>query len=166
MDNNQTHEELTRQCDSILESLTWDGFMTRWADEHADADDYTRHTDDDGTTHYRPTEDDVTEDDDVTAEEVFRAECEDSPADIWITDHALEVVQKGERRDGGEWEVTGFEVLRTFGGPNIWMDFNAEDMGRDRAPVTVRAYWGGESVTVRGFDELGVTDYLTSTYDY
>lgn len=165
--SNDIRTDLEAQAASILESLSWDGFMSRWVEENVEEDEYTVHTADDGSTYYLPVHDDVTDDDAMTTEEVFREECEDSPADMWLTDHAMEVVATG-RRSGhdDDWEVTGYEVLRTFGGPNIWIDFDPARVARDGGPVVIRAYWGSDEITVHGWEELGVTDELDAMHSY
>jgi hypothetical protein len=51
----------------------------------------------------------------------------------------MEFVATGEKR-GGEWEITGTKSLRSYGGPNCWIETG------DDGFVTVSVYWGGESV--------------------
>ena len=60
-----------------------------------------------------------------------------SPAALWLDD-ALEVVATATIRPGERPTITGARVLLTYGGPNVWADW--ED-GSDR--LTIRVYWGG-----------------------
>jgi hypothetical protein len=60
----------------------------------------------------------------------------------YLNAYCLEFFATGEKR-GGEWTLTGTKSLRTFGGPNCWIETG------DDGFVTVSVYWGGESATNR-----------------
>lgn len=56
----------------------------------------------------------------------------------WLNCFCLEFRATGERH-GVEWVVTGTKTLRTFGGPNCWIETNGGDW------LNVSVHWGGDS---------------------
>lgn len=56
---------------------------------------------------------------------------------------ALEFTRIGECGAGWDWEVTGFKILRTFGGPNCWI------VGDGGTSVLIDTYWGGDHASPR-----------------
>ena len=73
---------------------------------------------------------DITPDDDVSPFDVATA---------WVND-ALEIRKTVSLTTN---DVTGYEFLVTFGGPNCWVEFDGTGY------ATVRAYWGGDRGEVR-----------------
>jgi hypothetical protein len=55
----------------------------------------------------------------------------------YINAYALEFKTLGERDGLGNWEITGYKILRSFGGPNCWIVV-------DGAILTIETYWGGD----------------------
>jgi len=60
----------------------------------------------------------------------------------YLNAYCLEFFATGEKRDG-DWTLTGTKSLRTFGGPNCWIETGFNGF------VTVSVYWGGGSATNR-----------------
>ena len=75
----------------------------------------------------------------------------------YLNAFCLDFVEIGERRGGGDWEITGAKALRTFGGPNCWITWQGG------SSVLVSVGWGGDSFEQRvtspavaaGFESAG-----------
>ena len=80
----------------------------------------------------------------------------------WLNSDVLEVTLKGTRNiaGGNEWVTDSVELLLTYGGPNIWLDY---DLARDS--YTLRGAWGGDSDERRGLDFPTLTAYLDGITD-
>jgi len=63
----------------------------------------------------------------------------------WLNVNCLEFVTLGQRGNDGEWTITGWKTLRSFGGPNVWIE------GDDSSIVSVDVYWGGSESHQRVF---------------
>lgn len=57
----------------------------------------------------------------------------------YLNSFCLEFVATGEKRSDG-WTVTGTKSLRTYGGPNCWIETEGTEF------LFISVYWGGESV--------------------
>jgi hypothetical protein len=56
----------------------------------------------------------------------------------YLNRYGLDYLLTGKNRGEG-WELTGGKMLRSFGGPNVWITW-----GLDDDDVVVDAYWSGD----------------------
>ena len=64
----------------------------------------------------------------------------------YVNLHCLELTTLGERSNAtNEWNVVGVRLLRTYGGPNAFIEWNDSDF------IVVRVYWGSEFAEARLF---------------
>ena len=63
----------------------------------------------------------------------------------YVSLYCLEFVTLGERSSShGEWSTVGVRLLRTYGGPNAFIEYRD-----DGSNVSVEVYWGGEFVSAQ-----------------
>jgi len=65
--------------------------------------------------------------------------------------YALDYFVTGENRGEG-WRITGGKMLRSFGGPNVWITWDGSDS------VTIDAYWGGHHDSRHAYAPTVVAD--------
>jgi len=64
----------------------------------------------------------------------------------YVNLYCLELTTLGERSNAtNEWDVVGVRLLRTYGGPNAFIEWNDSDY------IVVRVYWGSEFAEARLF---------------
>lgn len=145
MTDTDTLKMLTAHVDNVVHSLTWQGIAEAAAESSGDeppAYVEGRWISEDG--------------DELTADEAFHAHNQyDSPADAWMEAHGLEItVHETRTLYSGESTVDHVSVLCTYGGPNVWADW-------DGSRWHVHGHWGSEEVhRYMSGDEIGVGDYL------
>lgn len=62
----------------------------------------------------------------------------------YVNLYCLELITLGERSSAAnEWSVVGARLLRTYGGPNAYIEWHDTDF------LVVQVYWGNETTEVR-----------------
>lgn len=155
MTDTDTLASLTAQVESVLHSLTWQGIAEAAAE--ASGEEFPAYVDGEELQELPAYVDGewVDEDGDiVTADEAFHAHTPDSPAMVWMDDQLEATVFERRNLATGERTVDHVSVLCTYGGPNIWADW-------DGSRWHVQGHWGSEEVhRYMSRDDIGVGDYL------